>query len=59
MAFSYIPYSLSNNYMMSLRAVEKVKISTAIYGVSFFVNVFFNYAFICGSPRYFHGNTCK
>ena len=24
-AFSYIPYSLSNNYMMSLRAVEKVK----------------------------------
>ena len=23
-AFSYIPYSLSNNYMMSLRAVEKV-----------------------------------
>ena len=53
-AFSYIPYSLSNNYMMSLRAVEKVKISTAIYGVSFFVNVFFNYAFIFGkfgAPR--------
>ena len=53
-AFSYIPYSLSNDYMMSLRAVEKVKISTAIYGVSFFVNVFFNYAFIFGkfgAPR--------
>ena len=51
---SYIPYSISNNYMMSLRAVEQVKISTAIYGVSFFVNVFFNYVFIFGkfgAPR--------
>lgn len=47
-AFSYIPYSISNNYMMSLRAVEKVKISTAIYAVSFFVNVLFNYMFIFG-----------
>lgn len=53
-AFSFIPYSLSNNYMMSLRAVEKVKISACIYGVSFFVNVFFNYMFIFGkfgAPR--------
>lgn len=52
--FSYIPYSLSNNYMMSLRAVEQVKISTVIYAVSFFVNVFFNYTFIFGkfgAPR--------
>ncbi|MEG1932322.1 MAG: MATE family efflux transporter, partial [Pygmaiobacter sp.] len=47
-AFSYIPYSISNNYIMSLRAVEQVKISAAIYGVSFFVNVFFNYCFIFG-----------
>lgn len=52
--FSYLPYSISNNYMMSLRAVEQVKMSTLIYGVSFFVNVFFNYAFIFGkfgAPR--------
>ena len=52
--FSYIPYSISYNYMMSLRAVEQVKISTVIYAVSFFVNVFFNYAFIFGkfgAPR--------
>ena len=45
---SYIPYSISNNYMMSLRAVEQVKISAGIYGISFFVNVFFNYCFIFG-----------
>ena len=52
--FSYIPYSISNNYMMSLRAVEQVMISTVIYGISFFVNVFFNYMFIFGkfgAPR--------
>ncbi|MEF9976027.1 MAG: MATE family efflux transporter [Oscillospiraceae bacterium] len=48
-ALSYIPYSISNNYMMSLRAVEKVKVSTLIYVVSFFVNVFFNYVFIFGA----------
>ena len=47
-ALSYIPYSISSNYMMSLRAVEKVKVSTLIYAVSFFVNVFFNYVFIFG-----------
>lgn len=47
-AFSYIPYSIANNYMMSLRAVEQVKVSTCIYAVSFFVNVFFNYMFIFG-----------
>lgn len=48
-ALSYLPYSISNNYMMSLRAVEKVKVSAAIYGTSFFVNVFFNYIFIFGA----------
>lgn len=53
-ALSYIPYSISNNYMMSLRAVEQVRVSTAIYAISFFVNVFFNYIFIfgkLGAPR--------
>lgn len=48
-ALSFVPYSISNNYMMSLRAVEKVKMSAMIYGVSFFVNVFFNYVFIFGA----------
>lgn len=47
-ALSYVPYAVSNNYMMSLRAVEKVKISTCIYIISFFINVFFNYCFIFG-----------
>ena len=35
-AFSYVPYAVSNNYMMNLRAVEQVKVSTAIYATSFF-----------------------
>lgn len=48
-ALSYLPYSISNNYIMSLRAVEKVTVSAAIYGTSFFVNVFFNYVFIFGT----------
>ncbi len=47
-AFSYIPYALANNYMMSLRAVEKVIISAVIYGVSFVINVVFNAIFIFG-----------
>ena len=32
LSLGFLFYSLSNNYMMSLRAVEQVKISTAIYG---------------------------
>lgn len=48
-ALSYLPYSISNNYIMSLRAVEKVTVSAAIYGTSFFVNIFFNYVFIFGA----------
>ena len=48
-ALSYLPYSISNNYIMSLRAVEKVTVSAAIYGTSLFVNVFFNYVFIFGA----------
>ncbi|MDD3429530.1 MAG: MATE family efflux transporter, partial [Oscillospiraceae bacterium] len=54
LAFSYIFYSISNSYLMSLRAVEQVKVSTCIYSISFFVNVFFNYCFIFGkfgAPR--------
>ncbi len=47
-AFSYVPYAIANNYMMSLRAVEKVVISAVIYGISFFINVFFNAVFIFG-----------
>ncbi len=47
-ALSYIPYSIANNYMMSLRAVENAKISAIIYACSFFINVFFNYMFIFG-----------
>ncbi len=53
-AFSYVPYSIANNYMMSMRAVEKVKMSAGITACSFFVNIFFNYAFIFGrfgAPR--------
>lgn len=47
-ALAYLPYSISSNYIMSLRGVEQVRISTLIYGISFFVNVFFNYCFIFG-----------
>jgi len=47
-AFSYVFFALSSNYIMSLRSVEQVKISAVIYGVSFFVNIFFNYCFIFG-----------
>lgn len=53
LAYSYLFYSLSNCYLMCLRAVERVRVSTLIYGISFFVNVFFNWCFIfgqCGAP---------
>lgn len=48
LSFSYLFFSLSNCYMMSLRAVEQVKVSTVIYGCSFLINVFFNWCFIFG-----------
>lgn len=48
LSVGFIFYSLSSNYMSSLRAVESVKMSTAVYAMSFFVNVFFNYIFIFG-----------
>lgn len=47
-ALSYLPYAISNNYITSLRGVEQVRIAAGIYGISFFVNVFFNYCFIFG-----------
>lgn len=48
LAVGFVFYAIANNYMSSLRAVESVKMSTAVYGMSFFVNVFFNYVFIFG-----------
>lgn len=53
-ALSYIPYSISNNYMVNMRAIERVKFSTLICLISFLVNIFFNYLFIFGkwgAPR--------
>ncbi|MEG1060182.1 MAG: MATE family efflux transporter [Oscillospiraceae bacterium] len=47
-AFSFIFNGIAGCYMMSLRAVENVNLPTIVYSVSFFVNVFFNYAFIFG-----------
>ena len=41
-AYSYFFYGVSNCYITSLRGVEQVKISVAIYGTSFFVNVIIN-----------------
>ncbi len=47
-SIGYVFYSLSNCYMTSLRAVEKVGVSMTIYGMSFFINVAVNYVFIFG-----------
>ena len=47
-SIGFVFYAIANNYMSSLRAVENVKMSTIVYGMSFFVNVFFNYIFIFG-----------
>ena len=49
LALSFLPYSISNCYIMCLRAVEQVKISMIVYGSSFFINVFFNWCFIFGN----------
>ena len=46
---SFVLYGFSNCYIMCLRGVEQVNVSMAIYGTSFFVNVFFNYGFIFGN----------
>lgn len=47
-SIGYVFYSLSNCYMTSLRAVERVGVSMVVYGISFFVNVAVNYVFIFG-----------
>ncbi len=47
-ALGFFFYTLSANYMMSLRAVESVKMSTAIYAVSFVINAFVSNALIFG-----------
>lgn len=47
-SIGYVFFLVSSNYLAGLRAVENVKISTFVYGMSFFVNVFFNYIFIFG-----------
>ena len=48
LSLGFLFFSISSNYMSSLRAVENVKMSTIVYSMSFFVNVFFNYMFIFG-----------
>ncbi len=45
---AYFFNGVAGCYLMSLRAVENVNLSTIVYAVSFFVNVFFNYCFIFG-----------
>lgn len=47
-AFSYFFYGLSAVFLQVMRSVEKVVMSMVIYGISFFINVFFNYMFIFG-----------
>lgn len=47
-AIAFIPSSIGSCYMVSLRAVGKAGFSTMVYGMSFFVNIFFNYCFIFG-----------
>ena len=39
-SIGFVFYAIANNYMNSLRAVENVKMSTIVYAMSFFVNVF-------------------
>ncbi len=48
LSISFVLYSTANCFLSCLRAVELVRASTVIYGISFFVNVFFNYMFIFG-----------
>lgn len=48
LSIGYVFYSVSNCYITSLRAVERVAVSMVVYGISFFINVFINYIFIFG-----------
>lgn len=47
-AYSYVPFAFVNAYVTCIRSVERVKIAVIVYGISFCVNVFFNYVFIFG-----------
>lgn len=47
-SMSYLFYGLTSTLLVILRSVETVSICLKIYGVSFIVNVFFNYIFIFG-----------
>ena len=48
LSFSFLLFSFSNCFLMCLRAVEQVRVSTMIYTCSFFINIFFNWCFIFG-----------
>ena len=45
---SYIPFALTFGYLTCLRSVERVRIAVVTYGISFCLNVLFNYMFIFG-----------
>lgn len=47
-AIGYLFYTITNCTIMVLRAVQTVKISMIVYGVSLVVNTFFNWVFIFG-----------
>lgn len=47
-AFSYFFFGITNTLLQVMRSVEKVVMSLVIYGISFFINIFFNYMFIFG-----------
>lgn len=48
MAIGYIPYALASCSVTTLRAVHSTKIAMVVYGISFLVNAFLNYALIFG-----------
>lgn len=45
---AYVMNGIANCYLSALQAKENVRISTTVYLLSFFVNMFFNYVFIFG-----------
>ncbi|MGL5972885.1 MAG: MATE family efflux transporter [Oscillospiraceae bacterium] len=54
-SLSFFFYGFASTFIISLRGIEQVKISIYIYGVSVFINIFFNYVFIfgkLGSPHF-------
>ncbi len=48
LSISFVFFSAASCFLSCIRAVELVRASAVIYGISFFVNVFFNYIFIFG-----------